>query len=59
MMPFVVEERGKEIVVPVRLLSRERLVCSISAALLIVLPMYSTRVTATGGSVLLHEKAVG
>ena len=26
-MPFVVEERGKENVVPVRLLSRERLVC--------------------------------
>ena len=26
-MPFVVEERGKENIVPVRLLSRERLVC--------------------------------
>ena len=26
-MPFVVEERGKENVVPLRLLSRERLVC--------------------------------
>ena len=31
-MPFVVEERGKKNVVPVRLLSRERLVCSISVA---------------------------
>ena len=48
-MPFVVEERGKENVVPVRLLSRERLVCSISVALLTVLPMYSTRIKATGG----------
>ena len=56
-MPFVVEERGKKNVVPVRLLSRERLVCSISVALLTVLPMYSTRVTATGGSVLLHEES--
>ena len=44
-MPFVVEERGKENVVPVRLLSRERLVCSISVALLAVLPKY---ITATG-----------
>jgi hypothetical protein len=26
-MPFVVEQRGKENIVPVRLLSRERLVC--------------------------------
>ena len=26
-MPFVVEESGKENIVPVRLLSRERLVC--------------------------------
>ena len=33
-MPFVVEERGKENIVPVRLLSRERLVC-ISAACVI------------------------
>ena len=40
-MPFVVEERGKENVVPVRLLSRERLVCSISVALLTVLPQYA------------------
>ena len=54
-MPFVVEERGKENVVPTRLL---RLVCSISVALLTVLPMYSTRVTATGGSVLLESCAL-
>ena len=35
MMPFVVAERGKENVVPVRLLSRERLVC-ISVACVIM-----------------------
>ena len=54
-MSFVVEEGGKENVVPVRLLSRERLVCSIRVALLTVLPMYST---ATGGSVLLESCAL-
>ena len=36
-MPFVVEERGKENIVPVRLLNRERLVCISVACVIVVI----------------------
>ena len=42
-MPFVVEERGEKNVVPVRLLSRERLVCSISVACVVGNALIFTR----------------